>query len=205
MPNIEHILLFVEAHTTISYVFLFITMLLEGEVFIIIAGIFTHLEALNTWIIFSVALAGVLSGNVLWYVAGKALGKRAFMKPFVAHAEQLVYQHIPSFKTHPSASIFTSKFLYGLNRITVFLAGSFNVPFRVFLKAESLASVLWVILYLALGHFVGYAALEITHRVNSLVLLLIGFVVGFIVFRNPMRYLYHAYKGRKDEKENHNT
>lgn len=197
--TIEHILPFVEAHRYSGYFLLFLAMMLEGEVFLIVAGILVHLGAFSAGDVFVVALVGVMTGNILWYFLGSMLSEKSFMKPVVARAQKAVVYFLPNFSKKPFKSIFFSKFIYGVNRATILIAGAVKVPFLLFIKAETLASFVWVILYVSLGYFVGYAAIHLTHKVMYFALLTLGFVVGFLVLREILVRFYEQHKQQKNK------
>lgn len=191
--TIEHIIPFVEAHRYAGYFLLFLAMILEGEVFLIIAGILAHLQAFDFVDVLWISLLGVVLGNILWYLLGVALSKKTFMQPVIVRAQKAVAYFLPHFRERPFKSIFFSKFIYGANRATVLISGVFKISPPVFLKAEFLASILWVLLYASLGYFLGYAAVWITHKAGYFALLILGFVVGFFVLRKASFYYYERY------------
>lgn len=201
--TIEHILPFVEAHRYSGYFLLFLAMVLEGEVFLIIAGMLVHLGAFDVGDVFVVALVGVMAGNALWYFLGITLSEKNFMKPVIARAQKAVIYFLPNFSEKPFKSIFFSKFIYGANRATILMAGVLKVRFLLFLKAETLASLIWVTLYTSLGYFVGYAAVHLTHRAMYFALLALGFVVVFLLLREILVRFYERYKQQKNKTNHH--
>ena len=198
--TIEHILPFVEAHRYSGYFLLFLAMVLEGEVFLIIAGILVHLKAFDAGDVFVVALIGVIMGNILWYVFGTTLSEKRFMQPIIKRAQKAVFYFLPRFSEKPFKSIFFSKFIYGANRATVLVSGVLKVKFPLFMQAEFFASIVWVILYTTLGYFLGYAAIHMTHKVMNFALLILGFVVGFMLLRELSVRIYAQYQRQKSEK-----
>lgn len=201
--TIEHIIPFVTAHRYTGYFLLYVAMVLEGEVFLIVAGMLAHLKAFDIGDVFWIALLGILTGNVMWYLLGVTLSEKNFMKPVIARAQRAVLYFLPHFSEKPFKSIFFSKFIYGANRATVLVSGVLNVQFPLFFKAEFLASVVWVILYASLGYFVGYAAIHLTHKAMYFALLILVFVVGFIVLRNLLITYYERREHQKNETNRH--
>jgi len=47
------------------------------------------------------------------------------------------------------------------------MSGVLHIPFKLFFKAEFLASLVWVALYFEIGYFFGYAAVSTTRKVDT--------------------------------------
>lgn len=196
--TIEHILPFVEAHRYSGYFLLFIAMLLEGELFLIIAGMLAHLKAFDLGDVFWVAFLGVFLGNVMWYSIARKIGGKEYAQNIILKAEKIVLHFLPHFRERPFKSILFSKFIYGANRATVVVSGFLKVKFLLFLEAESIASIIWVLLYGTIGYLFGYVAIQMTHKAAYFALLILVFVVGFVLLR---RYITSRYEHRQEERE----
>lgn len=198
--TIEHIIPFIETHRYLGYLFLFLMMMLEGEVFLIVSATLAHLGAFKLSEVFIVALAGVVLGNVFWYYFGMTVSKNGIAKKLVSRAERAVDYFLPHFREKPFSSIFISKFIYGVNHAVVFMSGVLRIDFLFFLKAETLASVAWVVFHTTMGYLFGYAAIQITHKASRFVLLLAAFVIGFILLQKLFTYIYerHEHKDNSD-------
>ncbi len=178
--TIENITTFVDTYRYAAYSILFLAMLLEGESFLILAGALAQLEAIDIGDVFWVSLVGVIVGNIFWYYLGTVLSKKNFAKKMIVGVEKIIRYFLPRFHERPFKSIFFSKFIYGANRATVFMSGVFKVSFSLFMKAEVLASVVWVALYTAIGYFFGYVAIQMTYKATRFALLIVIFVLVFI-------------------------
>ena len=108
----------------------------------------------------------------------------------------MVDKLLPHFKTKPITSLILAKFIYGTNHATLILAGLTKMDFRLFIKAEIIASIIWVPTFSILGYFLGYAALQLSQRISVALLLILLFVVGFIALH---RYLSFYYENKKDK------
>ncbi len=202
--TIEHIIPFIEIHRYTGYFILFIAMVFEGEVFLIIAGMLAQLQAFDIGDVFWISLSGVLVGDGLWYYLGSELKNKGFAKNLVAKAERSVIYFLPRFREKPFKSIFLSKFIYGANHATLVMSGVFKVPFMLFAKAELLASVVWVAVFLTAGHFFGLAAIWVTHKATRFALIIGLFVVAFILLQKLIAFYYERREHQKLEKD-HNA
>jgi len=184
----------VQAHRVLGYVVLFIAMIFEGEAFLVVAGILTTIKAFDVADVWVIAFVGIVLGNVLWYSLGTKIENTRFAKRAIGWGKGIIIFVFPKFKEKPFKSIFFSKFIYGANRATVVMSGVMGVPFRLFFKAEFLASVLWVTLYLGIGYFFGYAALSLTRNLSRLIFIVAVFVISFILIQKAIAYYYEQPK-----------
>ncbi len=198
--TIENIVSFVEIHRYTGYLILFVAMVLEGETLLIIAGMLASLNAFDIGDVLWIAFGGVVLGNMLWYYLGHKISHKSFAKNIILRADKAVKYFLPHFHQKPFKSIFFSKFIYGVNRATVFMSGVFKIKFRLFMEAEVLASTIWVLLYASIGYFFGYTAVQMTHNIALLALLAVLFVVGFILFK---KIFAHYYVRREHKKNSH--
>ncbi len=197
--TIEHFIPFIEAHRYLGYLLLFLAMIFEGEIVLIFAAILSHVGAFELEIVFIIALIGVILGNIVWYYAGIATSRNTFVaRVILPRAEHAIHYFLPRFCEKPFKSIFFSKFIYGVNHAVVFMSGVMRVRFLLFVKAESLASVVWVGFYSIIGYLFGYAAIQITHTASRFVLITVLFVVVFILLQKFLVYLYERRKHQKD-------
>lgn len=199
--TVEHFISFVEIHRYTGYFILFFAMVFEGEIFLIIAGMLAQLHAFDIGDVIWVSLSGVLIGDGLWYFIGSELKRKGFAKRIVDRAERSVVFFLPRFKEKPFRSIFLSKFIYGANHATLVMSGVFRVPFILFAKAELLASVVWVGVFLAAGHFFGLAAIWVTHKATRFALIVALFVVAFILLQKLIAFYYERREHQKLEND----
>jgi len=202
--TIEHIIPFVELHRHIGYVILFLVMVVEGEVFVIIAGILAHLKIFDIGDVIWVALFGVLVGDLLWYEFGAFIAGPGKFPDVARFAEKTVLIFLPRFRERPFKSIFLSKFIYGANHATLILSGVLKVKFLIFAKAEVIASIIWVLVFSMVGYIFGYAVLAVTHKVTHFILIAVIFMVGFVLLQRFLSKRYGEHK-HEYEKKDHNA
>lgn len=189
----------VQDHRIWGYVILFIAMVFEGEIFLIIAGMLASLEAFDVGDVLWISFIGVVLGNIMWYQIGLKLKDTRFTRRILNKAEKILIFFVPEFRVNPFKSIFFSKFIYGANRATVIMSGVLRVPFNLFFKAESLASIVWVALYLSVGYFFGYTAINMTHNASRFILMTVGFMVTFILIQKFIVHRYERHEQKKHE------
>ena len=190
---------FVDVHHVAAYLLLFLVMVWEGETFLIIAGVLIHLGAFQPTGVFLVSFTGVLLGDILWYFVGRALTADLIPPSFAfvrRTAEGVVARVFPNFRAKPFLSLFIAKFIYGTNHATLVLSGLIRMPFQFFLRAEIIVSFVWVIVFIALGYLIGEAAIQITHRLSVLLLLVVVFIAAFLSIQRLISYFYEHKENR---------
>ena len=197
--SIDVFIQLVQDHRFWGYAILFIAMVFEGEVFLIVAGMLTALDAFDVGDVLFLALTGVILGNVMWYYLGLKLKDTGFSKRVISWSQKAVLYFLPRFHEKPFKSIFFSKFIYGVNRATVIMSGVLHVPFKLFFRAEFLASIAWVVLYFSVGYFFGYTAISMTKNAPRFALLVVIFVIGFILIQKLIAHKYETRERKKLE------
>lgn len=201
--TVEHIIPLVEAHRYTGYFILFITMLIEGETFLIIAGILASLGAFKVVEVFFISLAGVLIGDGIWYYFGAWLERYRHGQKVIRYAKKSVLFLLPRFRETPFRSIFFSKFIYGANHAALIISGLFRVPFSLFMKAEFFASIVWVALFLCAGYFFGQAAVWVSNRATKFALIVLLFVLVFVLIQKLFAYYYERRQRIYKEEDHH--
>lgn len=187
---------FVHDHRFLGYVILFFAMVVEGEVFLIVSGMLARLHALDFGDVLWVAFLGVTLGDTSWYGLGMLASRYKTFAFLARTAEKTVLLLLPRFRQKPFHSIFLSKFIYGANHATLLVSGIMRVKFPLFIKAEMMASSIWISLYAVAGYMFGFVALGITKKISHFILLAALFVVGFILLQ---RWASKYYEQRERE------
>lgn len=190
---------FAEGYAAWAYVFLFLGVLLEGELVMIFAGILTQLGVLNLQFVIITSFLGALTKTVSWYKLGIFLNRRFAQIRFFTYLEKRVYHLFPKFKENPFWSIFVSKFIYGVNHFVLILAGYSKMDFKTYFKAEFYSSMIWVPEMFSLGFFFSYAALGVTKEIHNFSLLILLFILGFVFFEKLVAFLYEVWEELKKE------
>lgn len=189
MEEVNYFISFVQEHRYIGYGILFFSMIIEGEFFLLAAGILSNLGAFDFIDVFFFAFAGVLFGDVLWYFLGRFFQNKYPNQKIIKFVERRVKRVFPSIEKNPFKLVFISKFLYGFNHSTIFILGFLKIEFWHFFRVQFKASFLWVIIFLALGNFFGYTALHITNRINKLFLVVLIILILFFIIERTIDYI----------------
>jgi len=186
---------FAYAHRYLGYAILFFGMLVEGETFLMLYGIFTHLKVFDWGDAFLIAYFGVIFSDVLWYYLGAFLKKNYPGSNFINKSEIRIRSYFPDFEKKPAKVLFISKFIAGTNHATLMLSGFLKIDFKYFLKLQVIISFLWVAVFLMLGFLFGFAALGYSHRFEKFLLMALVFLVSVKLVEKLLKYIF----GEKDK------
>ncbi|MFA6353518.1 MAG: hypothetical protein WCW93_01140 [Candidatus Paceibacterota bacterium] len=201
MDTINLLIGLVEHNQVLAYLFIFIGLIFEGEFFIIFTGILAHLGALNFWFSLFFIFLGALSKTFLGYALGECLYKKFQYHRFFKYIQKRVYNILPRFKAKPFWSIFISKFIIGANNIVVIFSGFEKINFKLYLKAEILATIVWAPLLLSLGFFFSYTALHISREIWTFSLVIIVLFIIFTLFDKLVSWLYELFEEFYNDKQ----
>jgi membrane protein DedA with SNARE-associated domain len=174
---------FASDNASTVYLLIFLGMIIEGEVVVVIAGIFAHLGSLNIyWIILFIVIGGSIK-SALVYGIGRYLQKNHSSNKFLCKTEKRINYFLPNFLNKPFLSIFLSRFLIlGMHWFALVFAGYKKIKLKTYIKAEASSLVVWSTLMLSIGYFTSFTALSISHDVRKfLIIVLAGFIAFFIL------------------------
>ncbi len=190
MITINFLRHFVEAHAIGAYVFLYLGVILEGEIVVILAGIFSHLGSLHFIPALLVTIVGGVTKSFFGYALGKYLEQNHSNNKFIHRIEHKVSHFFPSFHTKPFWAIFVSRFfLFGLSWFTLIFSGYKKVDLKTYFKAECMSLGVWAVGMLSLGYFFSYTALSISHDVRKFLLIILACFMGFFVLEKVIGFI----------------
>jgi membrane protein DedA with SNARE-associated domain len=192
---------FVLDHRYLGYAVLFLAMIVEGEIILIVAGTLARLKAFDLGDVLWISFAGVMIGDALWYGLGVIAARSSTLAPLVRYAEKSVHTFLPDFRKNPFRSIMLSKFIYGANHATLIMSGVMKVKFRVFMRAEAIASFVWVAIFAAAGFMFGHAALAVTDKAPRFILIALIFMLVFILIQRWAGKTYDEQRNLEENKD----
>lgn len=198
---------FVEAHAVIVYLVIIIGVILEGEIVVILAGIFSHLGSINPIIALFCVIIGGASKSFLGYTIGFHLQLKHSHRPFLGKIERRISYFLPHFNEQPFWSIFISRFfLLGMGWFTLVFSGYRKVSIKIYAKAEAFSLVIWSVGVLALGFFFSYTALSISKDVRNFLGIILVFFIGFFILERVIALIIELFEEKEvkieDKREN---
>jgi len=181
---------FVEAHSFYAYVLIFLGVIIEGEVVVIFAGIFSYLGSLNIGLSFLAVVCGGCVRSILGYCIGSYLQRHHSGKLILSKIERRITYFLPNFSKRPFWSIFISRFfLLGIGWFTLIFSGYKNVSIRTYARAEALSLLIWSVAVLSIGYFFSFTALSISRDIRHVLGIILLCFIGFFVLQNFIAFI----------------
>ncbi len=194
----------VENHQVYAYLIIFLGLIFEGEVIVITAGVLASLGALNFWTALFFILAGGMVKTFGGYYLGGYLYTRYSEHNFFKYLERRVLYFMPRFQQRAFWSIFISKFVMGTNYLVIIFSGYNKIPFKTFLKAEILSTILWAPSLLYIGYFFSETALSYTKEIGRFSFIVLVLVIIFLLFDKLVATFYRLFEYIKNGGINNN-
>ncbi len=202
MITINFLRHFVETYAIGAYMLVYIGVILEGEIVVIIAGIFAHLGSLHFLPAFLVIFAAGVSKSFLAYGIGRHFEQHHRHKGLVQRMENRISYFLPRFQEKPFWSIFISRFfLFGIGWVTLMFSGYKKIPFRTYMRAELSSLVIWGLGVLSVGYFFSYTALSISRDVRKFLLIIFLCFIAFFLLRKIIAFVLELSTGNGGNKE----
>lgn len=201
MHTVNFLTNLVEHHQVWAYFAIFIGLIFEGEIILISTGVLAHLGAID----FSFALLFVFCGGMvktfLGYYVGTIIHDKFKHMKFFRYIEHRVHDIMPRFRQKPFWSIFVSKFIMGANYIVIIFSGFKRVPFKTYLKAEIIATIIWAPLLMSVGYAFSHTALSISKEIWRFLLIVLLLTVAFIIIDKMVGWFYEIFEEVYDEEK----
>lgn len=200
MLSINFIRHFASDNATIAYLLIAIGMVIEGEIVVVLAGIFAHLGSLKIGYIFLAIVIGGALKSAIGYGLGYYLHQRHSDKRFLCQAENRVNYFLPQFLRKPFLSLFLARFLIlGMHSFALMYAGYKKVKLLTFIKAEAISIVVWSAVMISLGYFFSYTALSISRDVRKFLGIILIFFILFFIIEKVVAFIIELFE-TKDAK-----
>lgn len=195
MPTISYVQHFAASHAEIIYLLIVLGVFLEGEIMVIIAGIFAHLGSISLPGAFLATLAGGVIKSIFGYSLGYYLQEKHSDKSFLIRAEDKVSFFFPRFTEKPFISIFFSRFLIlGMYWFTLIYSGYKKINLRTFIKAEVSSLISWAIIMLSTGFFFSYTALSISRDIRNFAIIILVFFIMFLILEKIITFFIELFE-----------
>jgi membrane protein DedA with SNARE-associated domain len=182
MLSVEYIQSLAASHADIIYILIILGVFLEGEIVVILAGVFAYLGSIDTFMAFVTIFTGGLIKSVTGYSLGYFLQRKYLTNNILKQAECKILTFFPNFLKKPFRSILVSRFLIlGMYWFTLIYAGYKKIKLKTFIWAEVSSLVVWSIIMFGLGFFFSHTALMVSKDIRNFVIIILTFFVAFLV------------------------
>jgi membrane protein DedA with SNARE-associated domain len=151
---------------------------IEGDVILVLSGVTAHLGFVNLPLAMGVGAAGCLTGDMVWYVAGRLRsdaikGVRAYR--VVGPTVERIATRVGPWQ------IVTSRFLYGTRIATMVFWGVRRLSFPRFVLIDLVGCAVWAALLGTLGYAASRGAMIILGEVKRVEFWLLGAAAGSVI------------------------
>jgi membrane protein DedA with SNARE-associated domain len=162
-----------------------------GRIILVVAGTLVAVPRELVLLVVLGALGSVIGDHVL-YLAGAIGGPRllAMYCRVSLASERCVESTVAYFRRFGPAAVLLGRFSFGVRLFAAILAGSGHLPYRAFVGYDLLGSVVFVTLWLVLGHLFGAAVIERTRLARALLLVGPLAIIAVLLFRLIRRRRY---------------
>lgn len=200
MITLNYIQQFVELHATAAYILIVLGVIIEGEIVVILAGVFAHLGSLNIFWAFIATMIGGGAKSVIGYGFGYYLQKHHGGRPIIRQAERRVHYFLPRFAERQFWSIFLSRFLVlGFHWFSLLFSGYKKVKLKIFAEGELGSLLVWSSSILALGYFFSFAALSISRDIRKFIIIIFVFLLAFFVLEKIVAFIIELWENKKEK------
>jgi len=197
MLSITHIADFALLHANLIYLLIILGVIIEGEIAVILAGIFAHLGSLDIYVALAVVVFAGAIKSILGYSIGYYLQKNQKELPTVCRIERRVNKFFPRFSERPFWSIFLSRFLiFGIYWFALIYAGFTKTKLKTFVKAEIFSLFAWAVIMLSLGYFFSQTAISISRDFRNFFGLMLVFFIGFFILEKVLGFIVKLFENK---------
>ncbi|MDX9689387.1 MAG: DedA family protein [Proteobacteria bacterium] len=149
----NQILDLIRQHGELFYLITFVWTALEGETFVIFAGLAAQRDLLDIRMLFFAAGFGSMLGDQIWFFTGRYFGRRILKRfPKIEPKLEKVFVALEKYST---SFILTYRFMYGLRNISALAIGMSPLPWKRFFVLNFIASFMWAFVFCGAGYAFG--------------------------------------------------
>jgi membrane protein DedA with SNARE-associated domain len=128
-----------------------------GDFLMLVLGVRAREGGIVLWQVIAAMEAGTMLGSSLLYLLARRGGRGVIDRygPFIGIGPEQLDRAERQLQRHGAAAVLLGRLLPGLRVLTAIACGIFRVPYRVFLPAMSLGSLVYIVGYTMLGFLAG--------------------------------------------------
>lgn len=149
----NHIFDLIREHGEWFYLVTFIWTALEGETFVIFAGLAAQRDLLNIWLLGLAAALGSMFGDQVMFWIGRQYGRRIVHRyPKLIPKLQKIFDALEKYSV---SFIMSYRFMYGVRNISALAIGMSQLSWKRFTVLNTIASLLWSFVFCGGGYLFG--------------------------------------------------
>lgn len=188
---------------SMGYLGIFFLMMIESsfipfpsEIVLVPAGYLASKGDMDISLILLASLLGSIAGALINYYGALYVGRKFLLRygKYFFISEETLYKMESFFKTHGAISTFTGRLIPGIRQLISIPAGLSKMDLKVFIFYTSLGALIWSIILVALGYFIGQnqeLIKEYLHQIVIITLIIVAIITLIYTFN-------HKRKSRKN-------
>lgn len=175
-----------------GYLLLFFVLLVEGQPFLIFAGFLVSLKIMEFDKVLLVGWPALALGDYIFFLAAKQWGRKMINRcgRFLFVKESTIIKLENFFQKHDAKAIVISKFIYGLGRNLLMVAGLLGRSYKKMLKYELVSSAAAFIFFVGLGYFLGHSYLLLNKLLKGVGFVVIAAIIVLFIFERWKLWRY---------------
>jgi membrane protein DedA with SNARE-associated domain len=139
-----------------------------GDFLMLALGVRARDGLIVLWQVIAAMEAGTVVGSSLLYLLARRGGRGVVVRygPFIGIGPDKLDRAERQLQRYGATAVVLGRLLPGLRILTAIACGIFRVPYRVFLPAMSLGSLIYIVGYTMLGYFAGPVVLGLFEAVH---------------------------------------
>ena len=183
----EHFLTnFSETHRILAYLIISLSIFVEGEVILLLAGVLSHRGYLNIFTVMTIAFMAVLAHDIIYWSIGRKLASSGRKKFLFINIEK-VNAFLERMRFGGGFFIFISKFAWSLNKITLISNGYKKTSFKKLLTYSIPACLIWSVGLVMAGRIFAFQTKILRKDIKTAGLMLLGFLFIVVIFENIIK------------------
>jgi len=169
--------------TTYGYLALFVILLIEGQPFIIFGGFLAAQGYLKLEWVILIGWPALFIGDFIFHQIALKGGRRILLKyhRFLLLSLNMIEKLEQFFSRHNNKVIFFSKFIYGLGRNILIVAGLLGRPFKNMIKSEVIGCLLSMIIFSVIGYLLGNSYTYLNGVIKGFGIVAIALIVIILI------------------------
>ncbi|QJC30541.1 DedA family protein [Enterobacteriaceae endosymbiont of Neohaemonia nigricornis] len=192
--NILFMLNFTKIITHYGYLMVFLGSLIEGETFVIIAGLLANKNMLSFYKIVIIAVIGSFIGDQFLFYLGQRYSTQILY--FLNKYNFKIKKYYNIIRNYPYIFILVIRFIYGLRLVGPIIIGIINVSLLEFIIFNIIGAIIWAFIFTSAGYFFGGIITTLIIDLNKIIkYLLCTIIILFII-----KLIYKKYIKKKNSK-----
>jgi len=150
MPHIHELL---RHYGDWFYLITFLWTAIEGETFVIFAGLAAQKGSLNVYLLFVAAWLGSMTGDQVFFFLGRRYGIRIL--DHMPHMKPKVDRVLGWLEKYAVIFVLSYRFMYGVRNVSGVAVGLSHLPWRKFAILNAIAAFVWAAAFVGFGYLFG--------------------------------------------------